>query len=51
MRVAALDLLLYPGCVPFVDEQALTGGHVPPGKHHFSTSSVKGGQEQQFLTS
>ena len=44
MGVGTLDLLLYPGCVPFVDEQALAGGHVPPGKHHFSTSVI-GGQQ------
>ena len=48
--VGTLDLLLYPGCVPFVDEQALAGGHIPPGKPLFSTSVI-GGQEYQFLTS
>ena len=38
MRAGTLDSLLNPGCVPFVDKQALTGGHVPPRKHPFSTS-------------
>ena len=43
-----LDLLLDPGRVPFVDKQALAGGHIPPKTLHFSTS---GQQECQFLTS
>ena len=43
-----LDLLLDPGSVPFVDKQALAGGHVPPKTFQFSTS---GQQECQFLTS
>ena len=47
MRAGTLDSLLNPGCVPFVDKQALTGGHVPPRKHHFITSVNVG----QFLTS
>ena len=42
MRAGTLDSLLNPGCVPFVDKQALTGGHVPPRKQPFSTGASVG---------
>ena len=29
-RGRTLYLLLYPGCVPFINEQALAGRHIPP---------------------